>query len=159
MRCFSALLGLTAAALIAFNVPAAAQQPLARVGVFKCTGGPTAGFLVGSTTDLTCVLDRRGHRRQYYTARVNRFGVDLGVTDRWALAWNVLAPSPRLMRGGIGGSYAGAGASASIGVGASSNQLVGGPGGNVSLVPMDVDGQTGVNLAFGFQGMDIRRGR
>lgn len=160
MRRFPALCGLAAASILATATPAAAQEPpLSRVGVLECTGGPSVGYLIGSTTDLNCVLSRGGRRHENYVARVNRFGVDVGVTDRWVLAWNVLAPTPRLPRGGLAGNYGGAGASASIGPGAASNALIGGPGDTISLEPLPVAGQQGLNLAFGFEGMDIRPAR
>lgn len=160
MRRYPALLGIAAASILATVVSAAAQQPPpARVGVLECTGGPSVGYLVGSTTDLTCVLSRGGRRLEHYVARINRFGVDVGVTDRWVMAWNVLAPTPRLPRGALAGNYGGAGASASVGVGAASNALIGGPGDSISLEPLPVQGQQGLNLAFGFEGMDIRPAR
>jgi hypothetical protein len=37
--------------------------------------------------------------------------------------------------------------------------LIGGPGGSLSLVPLEMNGQQGLNLAFGFEGMEIRPGR
>jgi len=129
---------------------------MARVGILECTGGPSAGYLVGSVTNLNCMLTRNGRRVEPYVAQIRRFGFDVGYTDRWALAWEVFAPTPRIPPGGLSGSYGGAGASASVGVGAASNQLIGGPGGSLSLVPLDVNGQQGVNLAFGFEGMEIR---
>lgn len=159
MRRFPALLSVAFAGLGMSVVSAHAQQPpLARVGVLECTGGPSVGYLIGSTTDLTCVLSRGGRRHEQYVARINRYGVDVGVTDRWVMAWNVLAPA-RLGPRGLSGSYGGAGASASVGQGAASNALIGGPGDQISLEPLPVAGQQGLNLAFGFEGMDIRPAR
>jgi hypothetical protein len=181
MRRFAALLGVTAAILAATVVAAAAQQPppygrapyvpppayppvsytappagMARVGVLECTGGPSTGYILGSQTNLNCMLTRNGRRVEPYVAQINRVGFDIGYTERWSLAWEVFGPAPRLPPGGLAGNYGGAGASASVGVGAASNQLVGGPGGALSLVPLEVPGQQGVNLAFGFEGMEIR---
>lgn len=136
-----------------------AQQPLVPAGLLECSGGPSVGFVVGSETRLTCVL-HRPHRRKVerYTAIVHRVGVDLGVTGTWALAWDVLTPTGRVPRGGLTGNYGGAGSSISIGTGAATNAVAGGPGNAVSLQPRPVPGVTGVSLAFGFQGMDLRRG-
>jgi hypothetical protein len=129
---------------------------MALVGVLECTGGPSAGYLVGSVTNLNCMLTRNGRRIEPYVAQIRRYGFDVGYTDRWVLAWEVYAPTPRVPPGGLAGNYGGAGASASVGVGAASNQLIGGPGGSLSLLPLEVNGQQGVNLAFGFEGMEIR---
>lgn len=162
MRRVTTLVATTAAALVATVLTAAAQQPIpsgARIGVLECTGGPSPGLIIGSITELNCMLTRNGRRAEPYAARINRLGFDVGVTERWVLAWEVFGPPRRLPPGGLAGQYGGAGASASIGTGAASNQLAGGPGGAISLIPLSVAGQTGVNLAFGFEGMEIRPGR
>lgn len=138
----------------------AQQSPLVAAGTLECKGGPSVGFVVGSETNLTCLYHRPHRRRPIaYTATVHRAGVDLGVTNTWALAWDVMTPTGRVPRGGLAGNYGGAGSSISIGGGAASNAVVGGPGNAVSLQPRPVNGVTGVALAFGFQGMDIKPGR
>jgi len=136
-----------------------AQQPLVPAGLLECRGGPSVGMVVGSQTQFSCLL-HRPHRRhvERYVATVNRVGVDLGVTNSWALAWDVFTPTGRVPRGGLTGNYGGAGSSISLGTGAASNAVVGGPGNMVSLQPRPVPGVTGLALAFGFQGMDLRRG-
>lgn len=163
MRRATTLIATTAAALVATVVAAAAQQPIppggVRIGVLECTGGPSPGLIIGSVTELNCMLTRNGRRAEPYAARINRLGFDVGVTERWVMAWDVYGPSRRLPPGGLAGQYGGAGASASIGQGAASNRLAGGPGGAISLIPLEVAGQRGVNLAFGFEGMEIRPGR
>jgi hypothetical protein len=157
---FATLLGAAVATLAATVVTAAAQQPMmARVGILECTGGPSAGYLLGSVTNLNCMLTRNGRRVEPYVAQIKRFGFDVGYTDRWVMAWEVFGPTPRVPPGGIAGDYGGAGASAAVGVGASSNQMIGGPGGTLSLIPLETNGQQGFNLAFGFEGMEIRPGR
>jgi hypothetical protein len=142
------------------GVASAQQSPLVAAGTLECKGGPSVGFVVGSQTNLTCLYHRPRHRRPLaYMATVHRAGVDLGVTNSWALAWDVMTPTGRSPRGGLAGSYGGAGSSISIGGGAASNAVVGGPGNAVSLQPRPVNGVTGLALAFGFQGMDIKAGR
>ncbi|MDQ8729079.1 DUF992 domain-containing protein [Bradyrhizobium sp. LHD-71] len=151
--------GAAAAMLAVTIVPATAQQPTALIGVLECTGGRSAGYLVGSVTELNCMLTRNGRRVEPYVAQVRRIGFDVGFTDRWMMAWEVYGPTPRVPPGGTSGGYGGAGASATVGVGAALNQLIGGPGGSLSLIPLGVNGQRGVNLAFGFEGMEIRPAR
>jgi hypothetical protein len=184
MRRFTALSAAAAAVLVATAVAAIAQQPppygrapyvpppssyppvsytpppasMARVGILECTGGPSAGYILGSQTVLNCMLTRNGRRVEPYAAQISRVDLDLGYTERWSLAWEVYGPSPRLPPGGLAGNYGGAGASASVGAGSAANQLIGGPGGSLALVPLDANGQQGVNLAFGFESMEIRPG-
>lgn len=158
-RLFLSALAAALVSVAAISSAADAQEPQARIGVLECSGGPSAGYIIGSTTNLDCMLTRNGRRAEPYVAQIRRYGFDIGVTERWAMAWEVFGPSPRLAPGGLSGTYGGAGASASVGTGAAANQLVGGPNGAVSLIPLDAAGQQGLNLAFGFEGMEIRPAR
>lgn len=157
----SAAAAVAALVIVASAGAASAQQPpLVATGTLECQGGPSVGFVVGSETNLTCVYHRPRHRHsERYAATVHRAGLDLGVTNTWALAWDVMTPTGRLPRGGLTGSYGGAGSSISIGGGAASNAVVGGAGNAVSLQPKPINGVTGLALAVGFQGMDLKPGR
>ena len=65
-----------------------AQQPLQRVqvGVLECRGGASVGFIIGSVTNLGCVLRGNGYEDRY-VATVRKVGLDLGITEETALAW------------------------------------------------------------------------
>ena len=54
------LAGLAAASLVASVAGASAQQRMVRVGVLECRGGASVGFVVGSVTNLGCVLRAEG---------------------------------------------------------------------------------------------------
>src|SRR6266568_3560727 len=79
-----------------------AQQPMQRVqvGVLECRGGSSVGFIVGSVTNLGCVLRVEGVPEDRYVATIRKVGLDLGITQESALAWGVYAPVARLGRGG-----------------------------------------------------------
>jgi hypothetical protein len=64
------------------------------------------------------------------------------------MTWAVLAPTEELGRGALSGNYVGASAGASVGVGAGANVLVGGNDDTVSLQPLSVQSQTGLNAAL-----------
>ena len=98
---------LATAALVAVSATAAQAQSRVQVGVLDCRGGQTVGMVLGSVTDLNCVL-RSGKRTERYVARVNRIGLDVGITNNVSLAWAVFAPTQRLGRGDLSGDYAGA---------------------------------------------------
>ena len=74
------------------------------------------------------VPERRPAGPKPYVATVRRIGVDLGFTEQTQFSWAVNAPSMRLGRGALAGSYGGVGVNASVGVGFGGNFLVGGPG-------------------------------
>jgi len=107
--------------LVALFAAAQAQQPRVQVGVLECRGGASIGFIVGSVTNLGCVLRVEGMPEDRYVATIRKVGLDLGITQESALAWGVYAPVARLGPGDLSGNYAGAQGSASVGVGVGGN--------------------------------------
>jgi hypothetical protein len=158
---FPILVSAAAAALLASITGANAQQPMQRVqvGVLECRGGSSVGFIVGSVTNLGCVLRVNGAPDDSYVATIRKVGLDIGITQESALAWAVYAPVARLGPGDLSGNYAGAQGSASIGVGLGGNVLVGGSANSIALQPLSVQGQVGINLALGIEGLELRPGR
>ena len=161
MRRSVILAGLAAAMQVASLAGAQAQQPMQRVqvGVLECRGGASVGFVVGSVTNLGCVLRAEGMPEDRYVATIRKVGLDLGITQESALAWGVYAPVARLGPGDLSGNYAGAQGSASVGVGVGGNVLVGGSANSIALQPLSVQGQTGLNVAAGLESLELRPGR
>ena len=58
-------------------------------------------------------------------------------------------PTSSVKRGALAGAYAGATASATVGVGAGANVLVGGFNRSITLQPVSIEGNTGLNVAAG----------
>jgi len=155
------LAGIAAAGLAASFATASAQQPMGRVqvGVLECRGGASVGFIVGSVTNLGCVLRAEGMPEDRYIATIRKVGLDLGITQESALAWGVFAPVARLGPGGLSGDYVGAQGSATLGVGVGGNVLVGGSANSIALQPLSVQGQVGVSVAAGLESLELRPGR
>jgi len=150
------LLTLTIATLaLMAPIAVASATPPVRAGILQCRGGQNVGFVVGSVTNLECVFQSEGRRPEPYIAKVQRIGLDLGVTAQTQLSWAVNAPNSRLGRGELAGSYGGVGANASIGIGGGGNFLVGGPANAYALQPLSVQGQTGLNVAAGIAGLEL----
>ena len=99
-------LGIAIAALVAPFASASAQTPVP-AGILECQGGQNVGFVVGSVTQLECVFRSEGRPPEGYIATVRRIGVDLGFTQQTQFSWAVSAPSMRLGRGALAGSYGG----------------------------------------------------
>ena len=101
---------LAASAITTLGAPSVhAQQPaLVQVGILECRGGASIGFIVGSVTNLGCVLRIDGRPEDRYVATIRKVGVDLGITQETALAWGVFAPVKVLGPGDLSGNYAGA---------------------------------------------------
>jgi hypothetical protein len=161
MRRSFILAGAVLSTLVASCIGASAQQPVQRVqvGVLECRGGASIGFIVGSVTNLGCVLRVEGMPEDRYIATIRKVGVDLGITQESALAWGVYAPVARLGPGDLSGNYAGAQGSAAVGVGVGGNALVGGSNNSIALQPVSVQGQVGLSVAAGLESLELRPGR
>src|ERR1700730_11622189 len=161
MRRSAILASIAAGMLISSCVAADAQQPTQRVqvGVLECRGGASVGFIVGSVTNLGCVLRVDGRPEDRYIAVIQKVGLDIGITEQTALAWNVFAPVARLAQGDLAGTYAGADAGASVGLGVGGNVLVGGSNNSIALQPLSVQGEVGLAVAAGLESLELRPGR
>ena len=148
-----------AAAMLTASFATAHAQDRVRVGVLECRGGASVGFIVGSVTNLGCVLRADGMPEDRYIATIRKVGVDLGITEQSALAWVVYAPVAQIGPGDLSGNYAGAQGSASLGVGVGGNGLIGGSANSIALQPLSVQGQVGVNVAAGLESLELRPGR
>ena len=144
----SKMFGIATVALVASFASASAQQGV-RVGVLECRGGQNVGYVVGSNTTLNCVFQSDGGRAERYTANVRRFGLDLGFTENTTVQYSAFAPTGRVGRGALAGSYGGVGSNASVGIGFGGNFLLGGNANQYTLQPISVQGQTGLNVTAG----------
>jgi hypothetical protein len=155
----SFILAGVALALTALVAGSNAQQGRVQVGVLECRGGASVGFIVGSVTNLGCVLRTAGRPDDFYVATIRKVGLDIGITQESALAWGVFAPVAQLGPGDLAGYYAGAQGSATLGVGVGGNVLVGGSNNAIALQPLSVQGQVGVAIAAGLESLELRPGR
>ncbi|HUC10608.1 MAG TPA: DUF992 domain-containing protein [Stellaceae bacterium] len=137
------------------GLPAQAQTSV-RVGTLNCNVAAGWGFVFGSSKALHCVFSHAGGPPERYTGSISKFGIDIGYTQGGALIWAVLAPTANIARGALSGNYGGATASATVGVGAGANVLVGGSNHTISLQPVSIEGNTGLNVAAGIGAISLR---
>jgi hypothetical protein len=149
---------LALATVLAASASGAMAQSRVEVGVLDCRGS-TSSFIVGSVTDLSCVFRRSGGPSDSYRATMRRVGVDIGFNQQVHMAWAVLAPTVQVAPGDLQGTYVGAAASATIGVGIGANALVGGSNNTIALQPVSVQGQTGLSAAAGIASLELRASR
>ena len=140
---------MTAVALAAFAVPAAAAPHGVNVGTLTCNVASGWGFVFGSSKDLHCTFRQNNRHSEHYTGSISKFGVDIGYTEGGVLVWGVVAPSSDTRPGALDGDYVGASASATVGVGLGANVLVGGFDKSFALQPLSVSGNQGLNVAAG----------
>jgi Protein of unknown function (DUF992) len=144
-----------AAAVTAFAAAPAAAADYVEAGLLKCDVAGGAGFIVGSTKDLTCRFERADGTVGQYTGVIRRFGLDIGVTGQTVIVWGVLGPSKQVEPGSLAGSYGGLSAEATVGVGVGANALVGGSDQSIILQPFSVQAQEGLNIAAGVSALEL----
>ncbi len=144
-------LALTAVAL---QAPARADATV-KAGMMTCHVSSGWSFVFGSTRDLRCVFTGNG-RVENYSGKISKFGVDIGYLKSGVIVWAVLAPSSDLKVGALTGDYGGVTAGASAGVGANANVLIGGSTKSISLQPVSVEGDKGINVAAGIASISLK---
>lgn len=127
------------------------------VGMLTCQTSATVGLIIGSNQRLRCSFrPHNGGPSEIYSGHINRVGLDVGIRAGGVLAWAVVAPTNGMHRGALAGTYVGANADASFGLGAGAKVLVGGSHRSIALQPVSVMGQAGVNLALGVARLTLR---
>ena len=146
-----------AAALILLSAAPAAGQSGAKVGLLSCNLGPSVGLIVGSRQHMQCrFTPDAGGAPEVYSGTITRVGLDVGIRAGGVMGWAVFAPTSTVRHGALRGNYAGASGDVSLGVGAGGKLLVGGSHHTISLQPLALQGQVGVNLALGVAGLALR---
>ena len=141
-------------ALITMAAPAAASAGV-NVGTLTCDVDAGVGYLIGSSKDVVCVYRGNG-KTEHYVGSISKFGLDLGVTSNQTVVWAVLAPG-KLGKGALEGNYFGASAEATAAVGVGVNALVGGMKKSVTLQPVSISGQTGLNVALAGASLNLEQ--
>src|SRR5262245_22708485 len=136
-------------------VSTSAHAQSTRQGMLTCKMAPSIGLIVGSTQRMACQFRANNGWTQNYAGRMNRIGLDVGITAGGVMAWAVLGSSSALKPGALTGRFAGASGDISVGVGAGANLLVGGTAQGISLQPLSLEGQVGLNLALGVAGLTL----
>jgi hypothetical protein len=153
----SAMFAAAVAAAALINGVATAQ-PLERVqaGTLSCDISGGIGLIIGSQRTLNCAFTPAiPGPVEFYAGTLTKLGLDLGITTGGLMVWAVYAPTTR-PAGGLAGTYGGAAAEASVVAGVGANVLIGGSNRTVQLQPLSVQGQSGLNVAAGVAGIELR---
>jgi len=156
----SALVALAAVAAVALPTSLMAQGPeRTKVGSLTCDISAGIGLIITSKKEVTCMFTpSQPGPREVYTGSITKFGLDLGGTAGGEMVWAVYAPTNRKF-GALAGHYGGASAEATVGAGVGANVLVGGSNRTVTLQPVSVQGQAGLNVAAGVAGLELHPAR
>lgn len=151
---YAALIG---AAALAGQAARADDRPAGvRVGTLSCHEASGWGFIFGSSHRVRCVFSSGDHHEERYEGSISKFGVDVGYQSSAVIVWGVIAPTNHLGRGDLAGHYGGATANAAAGVGAGANVLIGGFKKSVTLQPVSIEGETGLNVAAGIGELTLK---
>lgn len=146
------------AAFGASTLPSRADS--VELGLLECVVEGGSGFIFGSSKDLSCEYTPANDSaaKEAYFGAINKFGVDIGVTGATLIEWVVLAPTRdyEYQAGSLAGDYRGVSAEATVAAGAGVNLLVGGSDDTISLQPVSIQAQEGVNVAVGIAELQLR---
>ncbi|MEM0906225.1 MAG: DUF992 domain-containing protein [Pseudomonadota bacterium] len=147
---------LTLAAALVVGVGVAASSAPAsaasvRIGTLTCTLTGDSNKVIYSTQSFDCDFAPTSGPRENYEGQIRQIGVNLEFTNTLTLVWAVLAPANPSAAGVLAGTYVGAAASASVGIGVGGKVLVGGSDKSISLQPVSVSGSTGGGADIGVE--------
>ncbi|MFZ1813548.1 MAG: DUF992 domain-containing protein [Rhizobiaceae bacterium] len=139
------------AVALAFLLPASvADAGPVEIGLLTCQVDGGTGMLLGSSRQLSCILERTGRPVERYAGEITRIGLDIGRTNFTDIAWTVFALKDSSSEPGIlEGKYAGLSGEVTIGAGLGANALIGGLGRSIALQPFSLQSSQGFNLAVG----------
>ena len=95
---------------------------------------------------INCTFAAPGGRYEHYVGNIPKFGVDIGYTQGGVIIWTVVSPTAALVPGALAGNYVGATASATVGVGVGANALIGGFNNQITLQPLSIEANRGLNV-------------
>ncbi len=141
---------------LALASPARAEEGGVKAGVLTCNVDSGWGFVFGSSRELKCSYSHDHGSLENYVGHIRKFGVDIGYQSGGVIAWAVFAPTADVGKGARAGDYGGAAGSATVGVGAGANVLIGGFKQSFTLQPVSFEGNTGLNVAGGIAQMTLK---
>ena len=124
-------------------------------GLLTCNISAGTGVIIASQRAVSCTYrSSTGAPVELYSGAISRLGVDIGTLNAGTLTYQVAAlgvPAP----GGLAGNYFGPGFGVTLGSGGGLNALVGGNGNSISLQPIAVTNDTGLNVNAGIGNLNL----
>lgn len=127
-----------------------------QMGTLTCEATEITNAIVFTETKLACIYEGSDGLTEEYVGDVDKIGIDLSIKSNVTMVWAVVAPTDTTYQAHqLAGTYVGASADASIGVGAGANVLVGGGDEGFALQPLSVEGIEGVGVSLGIQSFEL----
>ncbi len=142
----------------ALLVPVAAGAAQLEVGKLDCDISAGVGMIIESKQDVSCTfVPSASGSSQLYKGSIDEFGLAIGDVKQGRMVWLVSSIHGQPLAG-LQGTYRGVEGDASLGLGGGAKVLVGGNKDSVSLQPISLEGEVGVNLALGVASLKLRAG-
>jgi hypothetical protein len=148
------LASIAAIGTFAVAVTADAQPSRVQVGTLSCSVSAGIGLIIASQRNVNCNFKPDNGPPEAYTGTMTIVGVDVGFTTGSAIVWGVFTSTSRFA-GMLTGTYGGLTAQATAVAGVGANALIGGSNNSVSLQPLSVQGQMGLNAAGGIGALEL----
>jgi hypothetical protein len=135
--------------------PALAQTGI--VGSLQCHLAGGVGMIIAENQALDCVYqDASGAPPDHYVGRLTNVGANIGVSGPGELVWGVVAATGSIGPGALAGNYVGAQGSVAVGAGPGGAVLVGGNNNTISLQPLSLQVESGLNLSAGVGDLNLQ---
>jgi len=124
----------------------------ARIGALTCKTVPDSGvsLIIHSTENVTCEFKSTSGGVEHYRGETGvGLGFDMSYDRNTTMVYAVMSADYKAGAHQLTGKYFGAGGSATAGVGAGAQALIGGGKKNVSLQPLAMSGSEGAGLSAG----------
>jgi hypothetical protein len=157
IKCFSFLL---TSLVLAYTPFAMAEEGKGEVGIITCKyiPGSKVNLLIHSSASFDCVFEHGGEKDYYDGEAGIGLGLDLQWTEQSTMAYSVLASTGQEMdwSNALNGTYTGGKASAALGVGLGAAVLIGGSNDSIGLVPLAIEGSTGLGATAGIGYLSLK---
>ena len=137
----------------------AAEENVARfeLGTLTCDLEGWTNALIYAEESFDCVFVDEQGRTAAYDGAISKLGANLQIKGDQRLEWIVLSSITADEPHDLSGTYLGASAQASLGLGAGANLLIGGSGDNFTLQPVSVTGQEGLGASLTIDTLTLSR--
>ncbi|MDQ0561508.1 hypothetical protein QO004_003302 [Rhizobium mesoamericanum] len=144
-------------ACTAFLIPFSASAAQLELGKLDCDISAGVGMIIESKQTVSCTFTPSPSLpgpAQTYMGSIDEFGLAIGDVKAGRMVWLVSSVNGQSFTG-LQGTYRGVEADASLGLGGGAKVLVGGSRGSVSLQPLSLEGEEGVNVAVGVASLKL----
>ncbi|OWW04615.1 hypothetical protein ATY81_01110 [Rhizobium sp. R72] len=144
-------------AITVFLIPFSASTAPLEVGKLDCDISSGVGMIIETKQTVSCTFTPSPSfpgPALTYKGSIDEFGLAIGDVKAGRMIWLVSSVNGQPFTG-LQGTYRGVDADASLGLGGGAKILVGGSQDSLSLQPLSLEGEEGVNVAIGVASLKL----